>query len=59
MTGFFVRIKRDNKWQSIEIDKLTSEELDEFAESQPNRGWAWAKGLIKWINKNVKEGEGV
>ena len=55
MTGFFVRFCRRGKWQNIEIEELTEVELDHFIETQgPERGWFWARGLIKWIQNNVK-----
>ena len=57
MTGTYVRIERDGKWQSIEIDQLTDAELDTFAAAnhQLERGWTWAKFLAKWIRDNIKE----
>lgn len=53
MTGAYVRIKRDGAFQSIEIDQLTDEELDTFANSQPEKGWYWAKFLATWIRNNI------
>lgn len=55
MTGAYLRIRRDNRWLSIEIDQLTDDELDQLAKDQPERGWVWAKFLAKWINEHVKE----
>jgi len=55
MTGAYVRIKRDGKWQSIEIEELTEDELDIFSASQPGDGWKWAKFLAKWIRENIGE----
>lgn len=49
MTGSYVRIERKGKWQSVEIDKLTDQELDDIALEQPDRGWHWAKVLVQWI----------
>ena len=34
MTGAFVRIKRNNKWQPIEIDQLSEDELHTFLDLQ-------------------------
>lgn len=56
MTRAFVRVQRDGKWEAIEIDQLSDEELDAFAAKQgPARGWVWAKFLAAWIRDNVKE----
>lgn len=55
MTGAYVRIQRDGRWQAIEIDQLTDAELDAFAESHPpGSGWNWALFLAKWIREYVK-----
>ncbi len=54
MTGAHVRIERDGKWQPIEIDQLTDQELERLAEEQPERGWVWATYLAKWIRDNVQ-----
>ncbi len=39
MTEAYVRIKVGDKRQSIQIDELTDEELDDFADQHPNAGW--------------------
>jgi len=57
MTGIFVRIKRSNRWQNIEIEHLSDSELDSFAIDHPDVGWTWAKHLIRWIKKNIPENE--
>jgi len=54
MTGAFIRIKRDGKWTEVEIDKMTNDELDQFASEYPERGWMWAKFLAKYIRDFVK-----
>ena len=56
MTNAFVRMKRDGKWQSIEIDHLTDKELITLAEDQPTEGWVWAMFLVMWIRDNVPDG---
>ena len=53
MTGYCVRILRDGHWQSLEIDELTDAELEAFALTKPDAGWAWAKALARWIRDNV------
>ncbi len=59
MTGYFVRIERDGKFQPVEIEAMTDEELSKFFESQekdnPNASRAWAIALAKWIRENVAE----
>lgn len=55
MTGAYLRIKRNGKWENIEIDQLTDDELNEIEITQPNRGWEWAKFLAKWIRDNFVE----
>lgn len=59
-TGLCVRIQRDGRWKSIEIDQLTDEELDELEHVASHTGWVFAKALAKWIRENVSleiEGE--
>ena len=55
MTGAYLRILRDGKWESIEFDQLTDEEMDTFAKALPDDGWKWAKFLGSWIRDNIKE----
>ena len=57
MTGAFVRIKRDGKWQNIEIDQLTDNELESFFLEHPEAGLKWAIVLAKWIRDNVTSDE--
>ena len=58
MTGIFVRVQRDGKWQNLELESLTDEELDKFISTQgADGGWSWVKVLVKWIRDNVKEQE--
>jgi hypothetical protein len=58
MTGMNVRVERDMRWQSIEVEKLTDAELDGWVrrmrDSTPFDGWNWAMVLIRWIRENVK-----
>lgn len=53
MTNAYVRILRDDRWQNIEINQLTDDELEAFADKHPECGWMWAKFLAKWIRDNV------
>lgn len=54
MTGYFVRIERDGKWQAVELDQMTDEELEVFFKDNP-ASTKWAIGLGKWIRDNVGE----
>lgn len=43
MTGAYLRVKRGNKWENVEIENLTDEELHEkFATREPQE-------LINWM----------
>jgi hypothetical protein len=54
MTGFFVRVARDGKYDHFEIDELTDEELEAFASRLPrDKGASWLVALAKWIRENV------
>ena len=53
MTGAYVRIKRNGKWESVEIDQMTNKELADFEYNNPDDGWRWAKFLARWIRDNV------
>lgn len=53
MTGAYVRVFRDGRWENVQIDQLTDDELDQLEKDQPERGWVWAKFLAKWIRDNV------
>jgi len=57
MTGIFVRIRRNDRWQNIEIEHLSDNELNSFAKEHPDVGWTWAKHLIRWIRNNMQEKE--
>jgi len=57
MTGAYLRVKRNDKWENIEIDQMTDVELDALAERQPNDGWVWAKYLAKFIRDKCVEVE--
>ena len=55
MTGAYVRIYREGKWQNVEFDQLTGAEMTAFAEDHPEDGWRWAIFLGVWIRDNIKE----
>lgn len=52
LTGIFVRVKRDDKWQPLDITDLTPTEIDCFFEHNTN-SVAFLKALISWIQENV------
>jgi hypothetical protein len=61
MTGIYVRVRRDDQWQSVEIDRLTDAELDAFVLDVMGDGHAWTladllKGLAKWVRDHVQDG---
>ena len=56
MTGAFVRIERDGRWQDVEIDQLTDPELERFLAAQdvhPLR--RWTRRLARRIRDRVQE----
>jgi hypothetical protein len=42
MTGAYLRVKRDGKWQNLEVEHLTDEEREELLKNDPR--------LIQWLN---------
>ena len=59
MTGIFVRIERDGRWQLLEFDQLTDAEMVAFIKTQPlTEGWSWAFRLAAWIRDHVEATRG-
>jgi hypothetical protein len=56
MTGAYVRIYREGRWVSAEIETLSEAELAALAASQPERGWIWVAFLTRWIREHVQGG---
>ena len=57
MTGIYVRVKRNSKWDNIEFELLTDSEMEEFvAEKQEQKqdGWSWAVALAKFLRDDLK-----
>jgi hypothetical protein len=57
MTGIPIRILRDGRWQSVDLDTLTDAELDAFAMRNAREGrdgWPWVKALARWIRDHVR-----
>ena len=52
LSGVFVRIQRDGKWQSIDITDLTSEEMNRYIEAHNK-----SKDMPFWINLSRLLGE--
>ena len=52
ITGAYVRVNREGKWQSIDIACLSDQELDEFFASDPDPK-RWAVFLSKWIRETI------
>lgn len=61
MTGMSVRVQRDGRWVSVEVERLTDAELDAWVrrerEANPFDGWAWTRALVKWVRDHVREGD--
>lgn len=54
ITGYFVRVERDGKWQNSDIASMTDAELDAFLERQGvERHGMWVKALAGWIRDHV------
>ena len=57
MTGVYVRVKRNGKWENIEFELLTDKEMEEFvAEKQEQKqdGWKWVVFYAKYLRDTVK-----
>lgn len=58
MTNIPIRILRDGKWQPVDIDEMTDQELMEVASSWTvTQAGSFAITLAKWIRDNVKPPE--
>jgi len=54
MTGAYLRIKRNGKWQSIEIEHLTYEERRKNMNYED--ALKWLNFMCKWVTDVEKEG---
>lgn len=57
MTGIYVRVKRNGKWENIEFELLTDKEMEEFVtmkQEQKLDGWAWTMCFAKYLRDTVK-----
>ncbi len=63
MTGIYVRALVNGKYESVEIDELSDESLDEFIKNLSGQDNSsvylcnWVKVLVKWIRDNVRPGQ--
>ena len=61
MTGAYLRVERDGKWENIEVEHLTEEELDEIIGSRhKDEVMDWLKMLcerLKYIEETYFEKE--
>ena len=58
MTGIYVRICGDEKWQNLEVERLTDQELkDFFARGDLEQLRSWLLSVIAWIRDNVQAEE--
>jgi hypothetical protein len=56
MTGFFVRVERDEHWESVEIDQLSDAEVQRFLAGRTEAELVrWIVGLVGWIRDHVQE----
>ena len=53
MTGAYLRVKRGNKWQNVEIEYLTDEEREELFKEAPT------EEVLKWLNFMCNQYEGL
>ncbi len=57
MTGVYVRINRNGKWENIEFELLTDKEMEEFVamkQGQKQDGWSWAVCFAKFLRDDIK-----
>ncbi len=53
MTGAYLRVKRGNKWQNVEIEYLTDSERGELFKDAPS------DEVLKWLNFMCNQYEGL
>jgi hypothetical protein len=50
MTGAYLRVNRNDKWENIEIEYLTDEEIDEvFGKAENEEMRRWIKFLVNQL----------
>lgn len=54
-TGIYVRIKRGESYEPVDIGEMTEPELDDFVgKMTAAEGQKWVRGLVKWIRDHVE-----
>ena len=54
MTGAFLRVKRGDRWENIEVEHLTNEEREKILSDDPR--------MMQWLNivcEKLAEAEGI
>jgi hypothetical protein len=46
-------VERGGRFENVEFDELTDDELAAWSKRFPDEGWRWATFLAKWIRDNV------
>jgi len=57
MTGIYVRVKRNGKWENVEFELLTNKEMEEFIEMKRERkldGWGWVMTYAQFLRDSIK-----
>ena len=57
MTGIYVRVKRNGKFENVEFELLTDKEMEEFVaikRALKLDGWNWVIKFAKYLRDNVK-----
>ena len=57
MTGVYVRVSRNGKWENIEFELLTDKEMEVFVatkQEQKQDGWSWAVFYAKYLRDKIK-----
>lgn len=60
-SGYFIRAKRDGKWQSLDLCELTNEEFDEWCDFIEKEDPDPKKAFRLWLTvlqKLIREAEG-
>ncbi len=57
MTGMYVRVEREGRWENFELEDLSEAELRTFfaSKTDPAELRDWCVAIVLWIAANVKE----